>query len=263
MPIENKPTELEIHSFLNTYKSQQEKKIYKQNTESKISFTDDQQQILNLLDTQITSIQNGTMTANSIKRVIIQGKAGSGKSTIIKEMVKRITSIFGEDSVKVAASTGMASVNIDGLTLHYLLRLPVNYKLFSKLENQNAKKFQTDLKDLKFLIIDEMSLIGLRTLFQIESRCREIHANEIDEPFGGIIIYLLGDYNQLTPVGDTAVFSDKKLTDNLQTQGRIIFKQFQKYYCLQNAHRQKGNHTPYSQLLDEIANAELSQQNYN
>ena len=42
-----------------------------------------------------------------------------------------------------------------------------------------------------------MSLIGLRTLYQIESRCREIFANEIDEPFGGLIIYLFGDYNQI------------------------------------------------------------------
>ena len=87
--------------------------------------------------------------------------------------------------------------------------------------------------------------------------------NEINEPFGGILIYLFRDYNQLTPVGDTAVFSNKKLTDNLQTQGRIIVKQFQQCYCLQNAHRQKGNHTRYSQLLDEIANAQLSKHNYN
>ena len=74
----------------------------------------------------------------------------------------------------------------------------MNYKQFGLLENQKAKKLQSDLKNLKFLIIDEMSLIGLRTLYQIESRCREIFANEIDKPFGGLIIYLFGDYNQLT-----------------------------------------------------------------
>ena len=176
-----------------------------------------------------------------IKRVIVQGKAGSGKNTVIKEMVKMITSAFGEDAVKIGARTGMAAVNVYGKTYHSLLRLPLNYKQFGSLENKNAKKLQTELKNLKFLFIDEMSLIGLRTLYQIESRCREIFANEIDEPFGGIIIYLFGDYNQLTPVGDTAIFSSKKFTDKMQSQGELVFKQFQKYFCLQNAHRRKSN----------------------
>ena len=107
-----------------------------------------------------------------------------------------------------------------------------------------------------------MSLIVLRTLYQIESRCREIFANEIDEPFGGLIIYLFCDYNQLTSVGDTAIFSTKKHTDKMPSQEKLVFNEFQKYFCLKNAHRQEGNQTPYSKLLDEIANAELSQESY-
>ena len=99
-------------------------------------------------------------------------------------------------------------------------------------------------------------------MYQIESRCREFFANEIDEPFGGLIIYLFGDYKQLTPVGDTAIFSTKRHTDKMQSQGALAFKQFQKYFCLQHAHRPNGNQMPYSKLLEEIANAELSQENY-
>ena len=58
-----------------------------------------------------------------------------------------------------------------------------------------------------------MLLLGLRALYQTESRCRETFANEIDEHFGELIIYLFGNYNQLTPVRDTAIFSAKKNTD--------------------------------------------------
>ena len=57
-----------------------------------------------------------------------------------------------------------------------------------KKNNEQAKKLQIELKILKFLIIDEMPLIGLRILYQIKSRCRETHANEINELFGGITI---------------------------------------------------------------------------
>ena len=93
-----------------------------------------------------------------MKRVIVRGKAGSGKSTVIKETVKIITTALGEDAVEITAPTGMAAVNVNGKTFHSLLQLPVNYKKFGLLENQKAKKLQSDLKNLKFLIIDEMSL---------------------------------------------------------------------------------------------------------
>ena len=70
-----------------------------------------------------------------IKRVIVQGKAGSGKNTVIKEMVKMITSAFGEDAVKIGARTGMTAVKVYGKTYHSLLRLTLNYKQFGSLEN--------------------------------------------------------------------------------------------------------------------------------
>ena len=52
----------------------------------------------------------------------VQGKAGSGKSIVIKEMVKIITTAFGEDAVEFMAPTGMAAVNVNEKTFHSLLR---------------------------------------------------------------------------------------------------------------------------------------------
>ena len=109
------------------------------------------------MNTQIEAIKNKSSAPNIIKRVIVQGKARSGKSTVIREMVKIIRTAFGEDAVEILAPTGMAAVNVNGKTFHSLLRLPLNHKQFGLLENQKAKKLQSDLKNLKFLIIDEMS----------------------------------------------------------------------------------------------------------
>ncbi|XP_067136070.1 uncharacterized protein [Centruroides vittatus] len=52
------------------------------------------------------------------------------------------------------------------------------------------------MKSLKFIIIDEMSMIGARMLYMNERRLNEINP-EKDEPFGGFVIYLLGDFRQL------------------------------------------------------------------
>ena len=85
-------------------------------SKSNIRLTEDKQDVLNCLNKQIDAIKNNTSTPNIIKRVIVRGKAGSGKSTVIKEMVKIITTAFGEDTVEITAQTGMPAVNVNGKT---------------------------------------------------------------------------------------------------------------------------------------------------
>lgn len=87
----------------------------------------------------------------------------------------------------------MAAINIDGLTLHSLLKLPFTYSDYKKLNGEEQKFLQSNFKNLKFFIIDEMSMIGARMLFVIEQRCREIFP-DCNELFGGLNIYLLGNY---------------------------------------------------------------------
>ena len=50
---------------------------------------------MNCLNKQIDAIKNNTSTPNIMKRVIVHGKAGSGKSVVIKEMVQIIIHAFG------------------------------------------------------------------------------------------------------------------------------------------------------------------------
>ena len=46
----------------------------------------------------------------------------------------------------------------------------------------------------------------------------------------------------------------------MQSQGALVFKQFPNYFSIEQ--RQKGKQTLCSKLLEEIANTELSQENY-
>lgn len=62
----------------------------------------------------------------------------------------------------MAAPTGVAAFNVEGYTLHSLLKLPTKGD-FKDLEGQALYKLQQVLAEMKYLIIDEMSMVGRRT----------------------------------------------------------------------------------------------------
>ncbi len=66
-----------------------------------------------------------------------------------------------------AAPTGIAVFNIIGKTLHSLLRLPVKGKK-SDLSVATLQALQSLFQDCRFLIIDEKSIIDIKTLSLID-----------------------------------------------------------------------------------------------
>ncbi|XP_044715328.1 PIF1-like helicase domain-containing protein [Hirsutella rhossiliensis] len=98
-----------------------------------------------------------------------------------------------------AAPTGVAGNQISGTTLHSLLHLPIN-KDFKPLSAIDKAQLQKKLKDVKYLIVDEKSMLGLRQLSWIDDRLREAFPNRNEEFFGGLNILLVGDFFQLPPV---------------------------------------------------------------
>ena len=78
--------------------------------------------------------------------------------------------------------------------------------------NQAAINFQLEYKNRKFLTIDEMFVVGRRLLKYAEERCSEIFPNN-EQKFGGINVYLFGDYRQLPPVLDIPVYADRFFDD--------------------------------------------------
>ena len=118
----------------------------------------------------------------------------------------------------LCAPTGKAAALIDGMTLHSFLSLPVNqckHKLV-KLNSDISNRIGVKLKDLQLLIIDEISMVGFTMFQQIDARLQQIM--RVEKPFGGISVLVLGDFNQLRPVGDKYIFqfnnSYNALVDN-------------------------------------------------
>ncbi|CAF4204783.1 unnamed protein product, partial [Rotaria sordida] len=144
----------------------------------------------------------------------INGGAGVGKSTLIKAVYQSILRFYNSlpgyypDSIRAAlcAPTGKAAALIDGMTLHSFLSLPVNqckHKLV-QLNSDVSNRIGVKLKDLQLLIIDEISMVGFTMLQQVDARLQQIMRTK--KPFGGISVIVLGDFNQLRPVGDKYIF---------------------------------------------------------
>ena len=85
-------------------------------------------------------------------RLIVSGTAGTGKSFLINCLRSLLKS-----KLRVAA------FNVDGNTLHSLLSLPTVGE-FKNLEGERLHHLQQSLADMKYLIIDEMSMVGRKML---------------------------------------------------------------------------------------------------
>lgn len=193
-----------------------------------------------------------------VKRQIVQGKAGTGKSTLINAMVSRITLKLGPDAVCVCAPTGAAAININGNNIRSEFKLPHQRSLFQPLQGEQISKFQHDKRNLRFVIIDEMFMVGATTLFQLQKRLANLRP-DASTPFGGLFIYLFGDFRQLLPVLDTPLHEDVSPYE-CGTLGLAIFKQFVSFTELKIGHHQ--NEQGFARIVDKIALGCLSEQDY-
>ena len=97
-------------------------------------------------------------------RLITIGTAGTGKSYLIQ----CLRLLLG-DTLKVATPTGVASFIIDGMTLHSLFHLPTRGE-FKELEGNRLLQLQEVMSAIKYIIIDEMSMVGHKLFGQIDNR---------------------------------------------------------------------------------------------
>lgn len=88
-----------------------------------VDFTPAQQNVLDILELQIAAERNPG-GPEPPRRVIVQGKAGCGKSTAIQAMTSRVHREFGRGSYLLLAPTGAAADNIKASTIHRGLCIP-------------------------------------------------------------------------------------------------------------------------------------------
>lgn len=129
------------------------------------------------------------------KSVFFTGSAGTGKSLLLKHIIKALPSL----STFVTGTTGLAGSLLGGMTIHAFAGIGKgegNIESLSRLAGQGESGLRW--RRAKTLIIDEISMMDGKIFDTLESIAREVRGSKA--PFGGIQVILSGDFCQLPPV---------------------------------------------------------------
>ena len=136
--------------------------------------------------------------------VFLTGKAGTGKTTFLRELKRR-----SPKRMIVVAPTGVAAINAGGVTIHSFFQLPFGPYVPGSTDTvdrgeklQYTHKFNREkiniIKTIDLLVIDEISMVRADLLDAVDDMLRRYRSKS--EPFGGVQLLLIGDLQQLAPV---------------------------------------------------------------
>ena len=132
------------------------------------------------------------------KNVFLTGKAGSGKSLLVRLFHKN----YGHSrTIGITSTTGTSAILIGGSTLYSYLGIGIGTGdvEFLYMMIKNRPYILKRWIELDTLIIDEISMLPPDLFDKLEHLARTIRRN--DKPFGGIQLILTGDFLQLPVVG--------------------------------------------------------------
>lgn len=136
----------------------------------------------------------------SPKPLFITGKGGTGKTYFLKRVIPALKNAV------VVAPTGIAAVNAGGQTIHSFFRIGMqpyipeirNGKFMDNCENKFRGESEKILQNIKYLIIDEISMVRPDLIDNVADILRRARGDK--DPFGGVKLIMVGDLFQLPPV---------------------------------------------------------------
>jgi hypothetical protein len=134
--------------------------------------------------------------------MILNGEGGSGKSWLIRHIVKDVHRVWRDQDMRVRGSRrvllmahhGNAAFNIKGVTVCSALRFSLTrggynatYKSLEATKSgiKTLRRLQDLYRDVRMVVIDEYSVISCGMLFWIDQRLRELWPSCRHLPFGG------------------------------------------------------------------------------
>jgi ATP-dependent DNA helicase PIF1 len=169
---------------------------------------------------------------NTSSSLFITGKAGTGKSTLLREFVD----YCDENGINcaVVAPTGIAAINVKGSTIHSMFQLDIHNP--THLKKLNPAK-RTILKAIDVLVIDEVSMVSSEIFDLVEKRMNQAKFgdNPHSKRFGGVRVLIFGDIFQLGPVGQdgedsSKYFFESEMFQSLYQKGNITLLELNKIW---------------------------------
>lgn len=138
------------------------------------------------------------------RNILLHSMGGTGKSQALL-CIKRDCEQQGI-ICHTTSTTGISSFNIRGQTIHRFSGIGIGDKsLISTIKKISKNKDCIKrLKDTQILILDEISMLGVKTFDLISGVLKHFRQNKL--PFGGVQLVLTGDVLQLQPIGDDFCF---------------------------------------------------------
>lgn len=199
--------------------------------------------------------------------IFLTGKAGTGKTTLLKYIKKNTYK-----QIAVVAPTGVAAINAGGSTIHSFFQFPFTPLLPTLNEYGMLDVARTKLpvlkhnsqrlnifRNLELLVIDEVSMVRADLLDQIDLTLRQTRGKR-NLPFGGVQVLLIGDMYQLPPVVPREEWS--LLNQVYETpfffDSYVIRQNKPVYIELEKIYRQKED--TFINLLNKVRNNKMDEE---
>ncbi len=146
------------------------------------------------------------LVEETARNLFLTGRAGTGKTTFLKELRERNTK-----RMVVLAPTGIAAIHAGGSTLHSFFQLPLGlylpgYKRRNKF--RIGKEKIALMQGMELMVIDEVSMLRPDLLDEVNGILQKYRHDK--RPFGGVQLLLIGDVQQLAPVVTESEWEEMK-----------------------------------------------------
>lgn len=145
------------------------------------------------IDTQNQEQQQAfSLIANTNSSFFLTGRAGTGKTTFLKNVQELVPKRF-----IVLAPTGIAAINAGGETIHSFFRFPLHALDFNDNGRITSERREI-IQNSDTIIIDEVSMVRCDLIDAIDRMLKFCCTSTL--PFGGKQIIFTGDLFQLEPI---------------------------------------------------------------
>ncbi|WFQ90041.1 ATP-dependent DNA helicase [Mycoplasma feriruminatoris] len=203
-------------------------------------------------ETKIKNFKYDKSQINALKKfinnkfLVITGGPGTGKTTLIKGLVKLFKKVYPKESFRIATPTGRAAARIkesfeesNATTIHKLLRYDVTTDKFIKDKNNPL--------DDDLLIIDETSMVDNNLFSHFISAIGKAKK-----------VVFVGDIEQLPSIGIGNAFEDIIKSEKITTvELKSTHRQKEQSKIVELAYMIRNNNFSFAKLQETTENSDL------
>jgi ATP-dependent exoDNAse (exonuclease V) alpha subunit len=191
----------------------------------------------------------------SENNIFVTGRAGTGKSTLLSYLIENT-----KKKVAVCAPTGVAALNVGGVTIHSLFGFPFGILGTEDIGRHLNRRTREVLASIDMLVIDEVSMVNA-DLMDTMSRAMGIARGRRKLPFGGAQVVMFGDPYQLAPVpgnNEERAYMAENYQSNWFFDAHVWREDSLERYELSEIFRQHEEH--FKEILNAIRDGSCTQE---